>query len=81
MMVGGWFDLALICRGSLFGLRYGRYFSVTRLNVTSRKSVSARFVSMVIFNTSFLNKAMMFFLALSSIGPLQLLIAARLSSL
>ena len=81
MMVGGWFDLALICRGSLFGLRYGRYFSVTRLNVTSRKSVSARFVSMVIFNTSFLNKAMMFFLVLSSIGPLQLLIAARLSSL
>ena len=81
MMVGGWFDLALICRGSLFGLRYGRYFSVTRLNVTSRKSVSARFVSMVIFNPSFLNKAMMFFLVLSSIGPLQLLIAARLSSL
>ena len=50
MMVGGWFDLALIYRGSLFGLRYRSYFSVTtRLKVTSRKSVSARFVSMVIF--------------------------------
>ena len=61
MMVGGWFDLALICRGSLFGLRYGRYFSVTRLKVMSRKLVSARFVYMVIFNPSFLNKAMIFF--------------------
>ena len=60
MMVGGWFDLALIYRGSLFGLRCGRYFSVTRLKVTSRKLVSARFVSMVIYNPSFLNKAMMF---------------------
>ena len=80
-MVGGWFDLTLIYRGSLFGLRYGRYFPVTRLSVTSRKSVSARFVSMVIFNPSFLNKAMMFFLVLSSTGPLQLLIAARPSSL
>ena len=63
-MVGGWFALALIYRGSPFGLRYGRYFSATRLKVTSRKTVSARFVSMVIFNLSFLNKAMMFFLVL-----------------
>ena len=81
MMVGGWFDLALICRGSLFGLRYGRYFSVTRLKVISRKLVSARFVYMVIFHPSFLNKAMIFFLVLSSTRPLQLLIAARPSSL
>ena len=81
MMVGGWLDLALMFRGSLFGLRYGKYFSVTRLKVTSGKSVSTRFVSMVIFNPSFLNKAMIFFLVLSSTGALQLLIAARPSSL
>ena len=81
MIAGGWFDLALMYRGSLFGLRYGQYFSVTRLKVTSRKSVSTRFVSMVILNPSFLNKGMMLFLVLSITGPLQLLIAARPSSL
>ena len=64
MMLGGWFDLALIYKGSPFGLRYGRFFSTTRLKVTSRKSASTRFVSMVIFNLSFLNKVMMFFLVL-----------------
>ena len=81
MMFGGWFDLALMYRGSLFGLQYRQYFSATRLKVTSRKSVSTRFVSMVIFNPSFLNKVMTLFLVLSSTGPLQLLIATRASSL
>ena len=81
MMVGGWFDLPVMYRGLLFGLRYGEYFSFTRIKVTSRKSVSKRFVSMVIINLSFLNKAMMLFLVLSSKGPLQLLTATRPSSL
>ena len=54
---------------------------IAKLKVTSRKSVSKRLVSMVIDSPSFLNKAMIFFLILSSTGPLLLLIAASPSSL
>ena len=81
MMFGGWFDLALMYRGSLFGLQYRQFFSVTRLKLTSMKLVSTRFVSMVMFNSSFLNKVMILFLVLSSTGPLQLLTTTRPSSL
>ena len=56
-------------------------FPVAKLKVTFRKSVSKRLVSMVIDSPSFLNKAMIFFLILSSTGPLLLLIAASPSSL
>ena len=54
--------------------------SVTRLKLTSKKSVSKRLVSLVIDRLSFLNKAMIFFLILSNTGPLLLLIGASRSS-
>ena len=81
MIVGGWFDFALIQSGLLFGFQYGKTFPAIRLNVTSRKSVSIRFVSIAMFRPSFLNRDIMFFLVMSSTGPLQLFIAARQSSL
>ena len=77
----GWWDFALMQSGWLLGFLKEKNFPVTKLKLTSRKSVSKRLVSMVIYNLSFLNKALIFFLILSSTGPLLLLIAASLSSL
>ena len=54
---------------------------VARLNVTSRNLVSIRLMSIVIVRPSCLKRAMLFFLILSNIGPLVLLIAASPSSL
>ena len=54
---------------------------VARLNVTSRNLVSIRLMSIVIVRPSCLKRAMLFFLILSNIGPLVLLIAASQSSL
>ena len=59
----------------------GKNFPVTKLKVTSRKSVSKKLVSMVIDSPSFLNKAVIFFLILSSTCPVLLLIAASPSYL
>ena len=59
----------------------GKNFVFAKLKVTLSKFISRRLVSMVIDSPSFLNKAMIFFLILSSTGPLLLLIAASLSSL
>ena len=57
------------------------YFLVNRLNVPSKKSVSMRFVSVVIERPSFLNIEMISFLILGSTGPLLLLTVARPPSL
>ena len=65
----------------LLGFLYGKNFPVVRLNVTSKKSVSIRLVSIVIPKPSFLKRVMMFFLNLSNTGPLVLLTAASPSSL
>ena len=65
----------------LLGFVNGKNLPVARLNVTSKKSVSIKLVSMVIVRPSPLKRAMMFFLILSNIGPLMLLIAASPSYL
>ena len=54
---------------------------VVRLEVTSKKYVSIRFVSMVIESPSSLNNAIISFLPLPSFGPFALFIAASPSSL
>ena len=65
----------------LLAFQKGEYFFVARLKVTSKKSVSIRFVSMVIESPSSLNNAIISFLILSSFGPFALFIAASPSSL
>ena len=56
-------------------------YQIKGLKVTSKKSVSKRSVLIVIDNPSFLNKALMLFLVLSSADPLLLLIPASPQSL
>ena len=56
-------------KGVLFGFLKGKYFPVFKLKDTSEKSVSLRFVSIVIDSPSSLNKLIMSFLNLSSFGP------------
>ena len=77
----GWLDFECIYRGALFGFLKGKYFSVFRLKETSKKSVSMRFVSIVIDSPSSLNKLIMSFLNLSPLGPLALYTMASPSSL
>ena len=55
MIVGGWLEKTLMKSGVLLAFRKGKYFFVARLKVTSKKSVSIRFVSMVIESPSSLN--------------------------
>ena len=55
MIVGGWLERTLMKSGVLLALRKGKYLFVARLKVTSKKSVSIRFVSMVIESPSSLN--------------------------
>ena len=59
----------------------GKNFFVTRLNVTSKKSVLIRFIQIVIESLSSLNNAIMVSIILSSFGPFALFIAASLLSL
>ena len=81
MIVRGWFDFAFIYKGLLLTFLNGKYFPVNRLNITSKKSVSMRFVSIVIERPSLLNIEMISFFILSSTGPIPLLTVARPSSL
>ena len=67
--------------GTLLGFLNGKNLPAARLNVTSRKSVLIRLVSIVIVRPYFLKRAVMFFLISSNIWQLVLLIAASLSSL
>ena len=56
MKVGGWLDFALISSGRVLDFLKGENFPVTKLEGTSKKSVSKRLFSMVIDSLSFLNK-------------------------
>ena len=68
MIEGGWLDFECIYRDVLFGFLKGKYFPVFKLKETSKKSVSMRFVSIVIDSPSSLNKMIMSFLNLSTLG-------------
>ena len=65
----------------MLAFRKGNYFFLAKLKVTSKKSVSIRFVSMVIESPSSLNNAIISFLILSSFEPFALFIAASPSPL
>ena len=78
---GRWLDFKGMYRGMLFSFLKGRYFPVFTLKDRSKKSVSMRFVSIVIESSSSLNKLIMYFLDLSSFGPLSLCTMASPSSL
>ena len=65
----------------LFDFLKGKYFPVFELKDTSKKSVSVRFVLIVIDSPSVLNKLIMSFLNLSSFVPLALCTIATPSSL
>ena len=68
----GWLDFECICRGVLFGFLKGKYFPVFKLKGTPKKSVSTKLVSILIDSPSSLNKLIMSFLNLSTLGPLAL---------
>ena len=57
--------------------RKGKYFFAPKFNVTSKKSVSIRFVSKVVESPSFLNIAIISFLILSNFGPFALFSTAN----
>ena len=78
---GGWLDFECIYRGVLFGFLKGKYIPVFKLGKISKKSVSMRFVSIVIDSHSSLNKLIMAFLNLSTLGPLALCTMTSPSSL
>ena len=67
--------------GVLLAFRKGKYLSVSRLKVTSKKSILIRFVLMVIETPSSLNNTIISFLILSSFRSFPLFIAASSSSL
>ena len=60
MVDSGWLDFECTYRGGLFGFLKRKYFSVYKLKETSKKSVSMRFVSIVIDSPSTLNKLIVF---------------------
>ena len=65
-------DFECIYRGVLFGFLKGKYFPLFILKETSKKSVLMRFVSIVIDSSSSVNKLIMSFLNLSTLGSLAL---------
>ena len=79
MIDNGCLDFECIYRRVLFGFLKGKYFPVFKLKETSKKSVSMKFVSIV--SPSSLNKLIMSFLNLSTLGPLALCTMASPSSL
>ena len=70
-----------IYRSILFGFLKGNYFPVFKLKETSKKFVSMRFESIAIDSPSSLNKLILSFLNLSTLGPLALCTMASPSSL
>ena len=70
-----------IYRSILFGFLKGKYFPIFKLKETSKIFVSMRFVSIVIDSPSSLNKLILSFLNLSTLGPLALCTMASPSSL
>ena len=81
MIDGGWLDFECIYWGALFGFLKRKYFPVFKLKETSKKSVSMRFVSIVIDSPSSLNKLIISFHNLPTLGPLALCTMASPSSL
>ena len=81
MIDGGWLDFGFIYRGVLFVSLKAKYFPVFKFKETFTKSVSMRFVSILIDSPSSLNELIMSFLNLSTLGPLALCARASLSSL
>ena len=81
MIDGGWLDFNCIYRGALFGFLKVKYFPVFKLKETSKKSVSMRFVSIVIDSLSSLNKMIMSVLNSLTLGLLALCTMASQSSL
>ena len=80
MINGGWLDFECIYRSLLFGFLKEKYFPVFKLKETTKKSVSMRFVSIVIDSPSSLNKLIMSFLNLPTLEPLALRTMASPSS-
>ena len=81
MINGGWLDFECIYRSLLFGFLKEKFFPVFKLKETTKKSVSMRFVSIVIDSPSSLNKLIMSFLNLPTLEPLALRTMASPSSL
>ena len=70
MIDRGWLDFECIYRRVLFGFFEKKYFSVFKLKEKSKTSVSMRFVSNVIDSPSSLNKLIMSFLNLPTLGSI-----------
>ena len=81
MINGGWLDFECTYRSLLFGFLKEKFFPVFKLKETTKKSVSMRFVSIVIDSPSSLNKLIMSFLNLPTLEPLALRTMASPSSL
>ena len=74
LIMGGWLDWLCTYNGELLGLRNGQYFPDCRFRVTSKKFVSTKLVSAVIF------KSFIFFVVRSAVGPDAFFNIARPSS-
>ena len=70
MIDRGWLDFECIYRRVLFGFFEKKYFSVFKLKEKSKTSVSMRFVSNVIDSPLSLNKLIMCFLNLQTLGSI-----------
>ena len=65
LICGGWFDATSIYINLSFGYLYGWYVLLSKLNVTSRKSISVRLVTISILKSIFLKILITFFRILS----------------
>ena len=66
MIDGGWLNFECLYRGVLFGFLKRKYFPVSKLKDTSKKSVSMRFVAIVIDSLSFLYSYVILFIQFPS---------------
>ena len=66
LICGGWFDATSIYINLSFGYLYGWYVLLSKLNVTSRKSISVRLVTISILKSIFLKILITFFRILSA---------------
>ena len=73
IVLSEWLEEKLMWSGVLWAVSKGKYFSLARLKITSKKSVSIEFISMAIESPS-LHNAMISSLILSSFGSFALLL-------
>ena len=66
LICGGWFDATSIYINLSFGYLYWCYVLLSKLNVTSRKSISVRLVTISILKSIFLKILITFFRILSA---------------